>query len=183
MKLSRLRAGERLALAGAVALAVLLFADWFFLSTPDARLGAHETGIRGLGWFAAFLCIAAILATFAHAFTTVTHDAPAWPIVLGVFTAVLSVLALVAIIVRLIFQPTLGVDAGGADVDLEPVAYLALLASLVQAAGGLRIMGDERTDAPESHAQTEDVLRNAMRKPPPRESAAARPSRPDALAD
>lgn len=171
MKLSRLRAGERLALIGAIALAALLLCDWYFLSTPDARLGAQETGIRGMGWFAAFLCIAAIGSTLALAFTTVTHDAPAWPIVLGVFTAVLSVLALIAIVVRLIFQPTLGVGAGAGDVDLEPAAYLGLLASLTLAIGGLRIMGDERTDAPESHEQTQDVLRNALRKPPPPSAA------------
>ena len=45
-----MRKGEWLALGAAIALTLLLCADWFFLSTPDARVGAHESGWRSLGW-------------------------------------------------------------------------------------------------------------------------------------
>ena len=49
MKLSRIRTGERLMLGGAVALVVILSLDWFFLSTPDARLGRDPAGSPG--WY------------------------------------------------------------------------------------------------------------------------------------
>jgi hypothetical protein len=171
-----LRGGERTALAGAVALAVLLGFDWFFLSTPDARIGAHESGIRGLGWLPALLAVAAVACALALAVATVTQRAPAWPVVLSVFTTVLGTAATVAILVRHIAQPGLGVDAGNADVELEPAAYLGLLAALAVAVGGAWAMADERTDAPESIEQTEEVLRvrGAPRPAPPRTAPTAR---------
>jgi cytochrome bd-type quinol oxidase subunit 2 len=187
VKLSRVRSGERLALVAAVALAALLLFDWFYLSTPDARVGAHETGIRGLGWFISFLLLASIVAALAMVFTTATQRAQAWPIVLSVFTMVLASLGTLAIAVRLIAQPGLGVDAGNADVELEPAAFLGLLAAAAVAAGAWIGLLDERTDTPEARDQTEDVLRvrGAPLPPPPRENPAARtgPQPSDALAD
>jgi hypothetical protein len=175
VRLSRLRGGERTALVGAVALAVLLGFDWFFLSTPDARIGAHESGIRGLGWLAALLAVGAAASGIALTVATVTQRAPAWPVILSVLTTVLGTLATVAIVVRHLAQPGLGVDAGNADVDLEPAAYLGLLAALAVALGGARAMSDERTDAPESIAQAEEVLRarGAPRPAPPPTTARA----------
>ncbi len=170
MKLSRLRSGEKTALAGAVALAVLLAFNWFFLSTPDARVGQHESGIRSLGWFAEVLLILAILATFALVFFTVTQRAVAVPLLMAIFTTVLGFAAAVAIGVRLIAQPGLGVDAGNADVEVELPAYLGLLAAAAITFGGWRTMADERTDTKESIEQTEDVLRvrGGPRPAPPR---------------
>ncbi len=170
MKLSRLRSGEKTALAGAVALAVLLAFDWFFLSTPDARVGQHESGIRSLGWFAELLLIFAILATFALVFFTVTQRAVAVPLLMAIFTTVLGFAAFVAIGVRLVAQPGLGVDAGNADVEVELPAYLGLLAAAAIAFGGWRTMADERTDTKESIEQTEEVLRvrGGPRPAPPR---------------
>ena len=173
MKLRRLRSGERLALGGGVALAILLGFDWFFLSTPDARVGAHESGIRALGWFATLLVLGAIVAALAMTFAAVTQRAAAVPVVGAVFTALLGILATLAIGVRLIAQPGLGVDAGNADVDLELAAWLGLLAAAAIALGGWRAMADERTDTKDSIEQTEDVLRvrGAPRPAPPRTSA------------
>jgi hypothetical protein len=184
VKLSRLRSGDRLALLGAVALAVLLGFDWFFLSTPDARVGAHESGIRSLGWFAELLVLGAILTTLAMAYATATQRAHAWPIVLTVFSMILGLLATIAIAFRLIAQPGLGVDAGNADVEIEPAALLGLLAAVVLTYGAARAMGDERTDTDEAREQTEEVLRvrGAPRPAPPRENRAG-PGRPDAVAD
>lgn len=159
MRLSRLRSGETLALAGAVALAVLLAFDWFFLSTPDARVGQHESGIRSLGWFAELLLAVAILLALALAFFTVTQRATAVPITLAVFTTLFGALAVATIALRLVFQPSLGVDAGNADVEVELPAYLGLLAAAAIAAGGWRTLADERIDAGESIDQTEEVLR------------------------
>ena len=170
MRLSRLRQGERLALLGGVALAVMLALDWWFLSTPDARIGAHESGIRSLGWFAELLLLAAIFGALALAFVTVTQRPTAFPVVGAVLTAAAGLLAALTIVVRLIFQPTLGVDAGGGDVDVELPAWLGLLSALAIAAGGWLSVADERTDAPESLEQTEEVLRvrGAARPAPPR---------------
>ena len=159
MKLSRLRTGEWIALAAAIALIVLLAMDWFFLSTPDARIGAHESGIRSLGWFAELLVVGAILITLAMVVATATQHAPAWPVILGVLSVAFGVLAVLTIATRLIFQPSLGVDAPNPDVDVELPAYLGLLAAMVMTYGSWRAMTDERLDAPESIEQTEEVLR------------------------
>ena len=173
MKLSRLRSGERLALVGAVALAVLLGLRWFLLSTPDARIGAHESGIRSLGWFAELVLLAAILATLAMVFAAVTQRAAALPVVGAVLTTFLGIFATLTILLRLIAQPGLGVDAGNADVDVALPAYLGLISALAIAVGGWRAVADERTDMPESIEQTEDVLRvrGAPRPAPPREAS------------
>jgi hypothetical protein len=159
VKLSRLRTGEWIALAAAVALIVLLAMDWFFLSTPDARVGAHESGIRSLGWFAELLVVGAILVTLAAVVATATQHSPAWPVVLGVLSLGFGVLAVLTIAFRLIFQPSLGVDAPNPDVEVELPAYLGLLAAMVMTYGSWRAMTDERLDAPESIEQSEEVLR------------------------
>jgi hypothetical protein len=179
VRLSRLRTGERLALIGAVALAVLLGLDWYFLSTPDARVGAHETGIRAVGWFAAFLICAATLSGLILVFVTVTQRANALPIVFSVVTFALAFLAVVTIVVRLLWQPHLGVDAGRADVEIELPAWLALFSALTLAAGGWISMADERLDAEESIEHTQEVLRlrNNPRPAPP-ETAAPAETRP-----
>ena len=184
MKLSRLRSGERLALIGAVGLAVMLALDWWFLSTPDARIGAHESGIRSLGWFAALLLILAIASGLVLAFVTATQRASALPIVFSVLTFVLGLVAVLTVALRLIFQPTLGVDAVAADVEIELPAWLGLLSVLALAGGGWAAVLDERTDSPEALEQTEEVLRvrGAPQPPPPRDNPAG-PGRPDALAD
>jgi len=170
VRLSRLRTGEAIALIAAVLLAVLLALDWFMLSTPDARVGQHESGIRSLGWFAELLVIFAILSALALAFFTVTNRAPGVPVMLGVLTTCLGVFAFLAIAVRLVAQPGLGVDAGNADVDIRLPAYLGLVAAAGIVYGGWRTMADERTETKESLEQTEDVLRvrGAPRPAPPR---------------
>jgi hypothetical protein len=184
VKLSRVRSGERLALAGAIALSVLLCFDWFFLSTPDARVGAHESGWRSLGWPITLLLVAGILLALAMVFTTATQRAQGWPIVLTVFTFVVGTLGALAIAVRLVLQPGLGVDAGNADVEIELAAWLGLLSAVAIGCGGFIGELDERTDAPESLEQTEEVLRvrGAARPAPPRANPAG-PGPSDALAD
>ena len=89
---------------------------------------------------------------------------------LGVLTTCFGVFAMIAIAVRLIAQPGLGVDAGNADVDVELPAYLGLVAAAGITFGGWRTMADERTTTKESLEHTEDVLRvrGAPRPAPPR---------------
>ena len=170
MNLRRLRSGEIIALVSALALAVLLGTDWFLLSTPDARVGAHESGVRAIGWFAALLVFAAIGCALALAFFTVASRATALPVMFSVLTTAFGFIAFLTIAVRLIAQPGLGLEVGNADVDLELPAYLALLAAAGITYGAWRTMADERTGAKESLEQTEDVLRvrGAPRPPPPR---------------
>ena len=172
MNLKRLRTGEALALAGAVLLTVLLCFDWFFLSTPDARVGAHESGWRSMGWPITLLLMITIGVALAMVFTTVSSRAQGLPIVLTVFTCVLGLLSALLVCVRLIAQPGLGVDAGNVDVEIEPAAFLGLLSIFAILAGGWISQLDERTDAPESLQQTEDVLRvrGAARPAPPRQA-------------
>ena len=169
----RLRQGERLTLLSGIALAILLGLDWFFLSTPDARIGAHESGIRSLGWFAALLCLAAIGWSLALTFVTLTQRPTAFPVIAAVMTWIFGLLAVLAIAVRLIFQPTLGVDATAADVEVELPAWLGLIAAMGITLGGWLTLADERTNARESLEQTEDVLRvrGAARPVPPPRSA------------
>jgi hypothetical protein len=170
VKPRRLRSGETLAALAAIALAGLLALDWFFLSTPDARIGAHESGIRALGWPIEVLLILTILSALALAFLTVTNRAPGVPVMLSVVTTCLGVIATIAIAVRLVAQPGLGVEAGNADVEIELPAWLGLIAAAGIALGGWRTMADERTHTKESLEQTEDVLRvrGAPRPAPPR---------------
>jgi hypothetical protein len=169
VKLSRLRSGERLALVSAVGLIVLLGLNWYVLSTPDARIGAHESGIRALGWFAELIVLLAALLALGLVFATVTERATAIPLVLAVATTLAGILAVLTILVRLIAQPTLGVDASSADVDVALPAYLGLLCAAGIAGGGWLAMADERTDSADSRERTEDVLRvrGAPRPVPP----------------
>ena len=159
MRLSRLRGGERLALIGGIALAVMLGLDWWFLSTPDARVGQHESGIASLGWFAELWLLLAIIGALLLAFVTVTQRPTAFPVVVAVLTVFLGAFATIAILARLIFQPTLGVDAGAGDVEVELPAYLGLLSAMMITVGAWLATADERTDAAESLEQTEEVLR------------------------
>ncbi|HEV2062770.1 MAG TPA: hypothetical protein VGR12_07965 [Solirubrobacteraceae bacterium] len=170
MRPRRLRTGESIALVSAILLAVLLGLNWFELSTSDARIGAHESGIRALGWFAALLVIVAILGGLALAFFTMANRAPGVPVMLAVVTTCFALLAAVAIAVRLIAQPGLGLDVGNADVDVRLPAYLGLAVALLLLYGAWQTMADERTDTKESHEQTEEVLRvrGAPRPAPPR---------------
>jgi hypothetical protein len=184
MKLSRWRSGEWLLLAGTIALAALLGLRWFAVSTPQADLRASESGIAALGWLATFLLLAAIVAAVAQLAATATQTAAALPVTLSVVAFTLAFLALVAILVRLVLQPGLGIDAGNADVDLRWPAFAGALAALAMAAGAWRAMADERLDHPESHAQRDRVLAAAggARPAPPRGSTT--PSAPpDGLAD
>ena len=179
MKLSRLRSGEWIALVSAVLLIVLLGMDWYFLSTPDARVGAHESGIRSLGWFAVLLVALGILLTLAAVFTTARYRATSIPVILNVLATTFSLIAALTIAIRIVAQPGLGVEAGNLDVDVELPAYLGFLVAAAMTYGNWRAMGDERLEAEESLEQTEEALavRGAPRPPPP---AHAVPGPPEA---
>lgn len=176
MRLSRLRSGEWLALAGGVALLVLLPVRWFAVSTPQATFTATESGFGSIGWFAVLLVLAAIVSALALAITTLTRSGPALPVGLAVMSTATGVLATLAILVRLVLQPGLGIGAGNADVDLRWPVLLALLSAVAIAVGGWRAMADERTDGAESREQRRRALavRGPVRPPPPRGAGESR---------
>jgi hypothetical protein len=152
---SRLRAGEWTAAAGAAGLLVTLFLPWFGIelrgpagSLVDAGL-AEEGGTSGwsnLGWVTIALVLAAIGCAAWLVVANVVPRPVAQAVAASVLTATAGTLAFVALALRaLVFQP------GPNDiVGLRYGAWLGLLAALVLALGGWWATKDERTGAPES---------------------------------
>lgn len=158
MSLARLRAGEILAAVAAVGLLVVLGADWFELRSRVAIVGASSTGYASLGWFADALLIFAALCCLALAAATVTERAPRMPVALQTLAVVSSLVGVICVALRLVFQPSLGVGADDTSVDLLPGAYLGLTFSLLMFVGSWISIGDERTGSRFSREQTERVL-------------------------
>jgi hypothetical protein len=163
VRLRRLRAGEWLAAAGAAALAVVLFLDWFEERLPArvtetagrfVREGAGASGWSSLGWLMVALLFV-VIALAAWLVVATASDAPvSQPVMAAVLLSALAPLALVVLAIRVtIAQP-------GADdvMAVRPGAYLGLAALALVVAGAWRAIGDERTGAPES----------AYTPPPPR---------------
>jgi hypothetical protein len=164
---SRLRVGEWLAGAGAVALFVLMFFDWFNVGRYTAAAGEDQievslpdlpvslTGWGSLGWFMDVLVVVAILGGLALSYMTIKRASPAWPVGAGVLTWIFGSLIFLVLLVRVtIAQPH--VDA---VVDVSLPAYLGLVAAALIPLGAFLSIRDERTRSPEARAYT---------PPPPR---------------
>jgi hypothetical protein len=164
VSLRRLRAGEWLAAAGAVILVVALFLRWFEVQTR-ARVtetagrfvtaGPHTTGWSSLGWLLVALLVVVIALAVWMVVATAGDAAVSQPVMAAVLLSALGPLALIALAIRVaVAQP------GAADelVEVEPFAYLGLVALALVVAGAWRSIADERTGAPES----------AYTPPPPR---------------
>jgi hypothetical protein len=164
---SRLRAGELLAGLGALVLAVSLVLPWYDVAAP----GAHETGLRALGWFAVLVLVLTVLAGLGLVLATLRERSPARPLAIGVLAVPVALLAILVVVVRLIAQPGLGVDASDAEVALRWPAWAGLAGALAVLAGAWRSLADERTDTAEARAQTERALsvRGEPRPVPPRD--------------
>ena len=177
--MSRLRAGEWLAVVGAAALPVTLFLAWFGVDLPQETVQQRQFGGGGVlnvlntyavdswgsGWDAlGWLVIVIVLVAVACAAWLALANAAARPVAqlvaASVLTATAGTLAFVVLALRaLVFQP------GPNDlVVVRYGAWLGLLAALILAVGGWWATKDERTDAPES-AYTPPEPRPA---PPPR---------------
>jgi len=181
MRLSRLRSGEIVAGLGAVALIVALFLDWFEQPLPVFRridpgdavdaVGISppwvDSGWGSLGWLALVPIVVAVLCGLALVLATLAERTPVLPLAIGVMTVPWALLAILAILVRLMFQP--GDDA---HVDVRWATYLGLAGALAILLGAWRALADERTDTPEAIAQTERALsvRGAPRPAPPLDS-------------
>lgn len=127
-KPARLRRGEVLAGAGAVALLVFLFAlPWLAPSSGHTSTG--WSGLPILRW----LVVVSALTALALAFTQATRPAPAIPVTLSVFVTVLGAVTVILLIIRLLTTGS-GLEAG---------AWLGLLAAIGITVGGFLSMREE----------------------------------------
>jgi hypothetical protein len=154
MDLRRLRSGELLAGAGAVALALAIFLDWFggrsaWESMPIARV----------------LLVALIVCALTLVVLTVTSRTVALACSAAAITVGVGALTLVPVAYRVLLNE----PGSNAAVAVQSWAYLGLALVLATIAGAWRTLADERTRTTASLEQTERVLavRGAPRKPPP----------------
>jgi hypothetical protein len=166
---SRLRAGEWTAIAGAAVLLVALFLPWFGVELPGPAgnlvnpILAEAGGTSGwnrLGWLVIVLALAAIGCVAWLAIANATARPVAQSVAASVLAATGGTFAFIALALRtLIFQP-----GPNEIVTVRYGAWIGLLAALALALGCWWAIKDDRTDAPES-AYTPPEPRPA---PPPR---------------
>jgi hypothetical protein len=161
--LRRLRAGEWLAAAGAIALVAVLFLEWFEERLPArvsetagrfVRADPGASGWSSLGWLLVVLLVVVVALAVWLVVATAGDASVSQPVMAAVLLSALAPLVLVALAIRVtVAQPgaddTMAVQAGG---------YLGLAALALVVAGAWRAIADERTGAPES----------AYAPPPPR---------------
>ena len=131
VSLQRLRTGELIALAGAIAIIVSLFEGWY--ETPSGQLDAWDTFGP-----AVVLLLAAACAALALVASTVAERTPALPVAIGVWSVLLGVPAVIAAVVRALERPdhATAVSAG---------VWLALGGAVAILAGSWQALRDERT--------------------------------------
>lgn len=154
MDVRRLRGGELLAGAGAVALLVVMFLGWFggrsaWESMPVVRV----------------LLVALILCSLTIVVLTVTSRTVA----MACSAAVITIGAGVITLLPVAYRVAINEPGTNATVTVDAGAYLGLLLVLAVIAGAWRTLADERTGASESLRQAERALavRGAPRPPPP----------------
>jgi hypothetical protein len=130
MSLRRLRLGELLALAGAVCVIVSLLERWY--ENAYGNLTAWDTFGP-----AVVLLIAAALAALGLVLSTVTERSTALPVAAAVWSTLLSILATIAAVVRVLERP----DHATA---LCAGAWLALAGAILMLAGSWQSLRDER---------------------------------------
>lgn len=142
----RLRAGELLALAGAICVVVALFLPWY--ESAAGKLSAWDTFGP-----AVVLLIAAAAAALALFISALTERSPALPVAVEVWSTLLAIAAVVAAVVRVLERPQ------GAT-RLCAGAWVALAGSVLMLVGSWQAMRDERTSLYEP-------ARPPRRPPPP----------------
>ena len=158
--MSRMRAGEWMAAAGAIGLFILMFFDWFgvSLTLPSQReasdgVTAHVVYASGslsgwstLGWFMDILVCVLIFGGLALSYMTVKRASPAWPIGAAVLTWIVGSLIFLVLLVRVtIAQPSID-----ELLAVEPAGYLGLACAALIPAGGFLSIRDERTRTAEA---------------------------------
>jgi hypothetical protein len=132
MSLRRLRAGELIALAGAICVVVSLALPWY--ENQEGKLNAWTT----FGLAVALLILGAC-AALALVVATATERTTALPVAAGVWSTCLGIIATVAGLVRLLERPehSSALCAG---------AWLAFAGALAILTGSWLSMRDERTE-------------------------------------
>lgn len=160
MDLGRLRFGDWVMAAGGVAVLVVMFLDWFKAAEPvetpvaGGEVLVFENRLNAWQAFTAVdivLAAAAVLAIVTFLATALQPTA-AVPLALGVFTALLAIVALVLVVTRLIWPPDVGTGDLVATIRLAG-AWIGLVASTVLAGGALASIRDERVPDPENPAE------------------------------
>lgn len=131
MKLSRLRVGELLALAGAILVIAALTRPWY--ENAGASLSAWAT----FGPAVVLVMIAA-LAGLVLVLTTITERSTAFPVAAAIWSILFGLIGVIAAIVRVLERPH------GAT-SLCAGAWLALVGTILILAGSWQSMRDERT--------------------------------------
>jgi hypothetical protein len=141
----RIRLGEALMGVGAIALFLLLFADWF------KGGGVSRSGWSSVGWALDILLVAVLAMVALTLAFTVGRAKVAIAVGADVLTVALSIITFVIALLRvLIFQPDLDLGLGNEAVTVQLAGYLGLLALALIVVGSWITIGDERTDAPDS---------------------------------
>jgi hypothetical protein len=130
VSLRRARAGELIALAGAVCVIVSLFEPWY--QTPSGNQDAWST--FGPAVVLLMLAAAAALVLFL---ATITEHSTALPVSAGVWCVLLGLIAVIAAVVRLLERPDQATS-------LCAGAWLGFAGALLILAGAWQSMRDER---------------------------------------
>jgi len=169
VKLSRLRAGEAIAAASAIALLVFTFLDWYGAEVSGQVAAISLGGGAGAGGSAWQTLEGVSLVLAANAAVAIgaallrlsgSHWEPAIPP--SAVVAVLGGLSTVLVLLRILIPPDFG-DLGGVPINatLKLGAFLGLAAAAGVAYGGYRAMGERGT----SFEAIADALSRDRRKP------------------
>jgi prepilin signal peptidase PulO-like enzyme (type II secretory pathway) len=131
MRLTRLRSGELMALAGVVCVIVALTRPWY--ENLEGTLSAWAT----FGPAVALVMIAALVALML-VLTTITERSTALPVAAAVWSTLFGTIGAIAALVRVLERPD------GA-IALCAGAWLALAGTLLIAIGSWQSLRDERT--------------------------------------
>jgi hypothetical protein len=126
----RLRAGERLAAGGGLALLVSLFLPWYGVG------GADVSGFEAFSVIDLLLALLALLA-IALAVLQVVQDGPTLPVGAAVLAATLGKLGVVLVLFRIVVEP------GSSVLEVQVGAWFALAAAVAITAGGWLSLADE----------------------------------------
>lgn len=153
MKLGRLRAGEAIAVASALALFVVMFFSWYGAEVSgqvgEIALGGGS-GAGGSAWqsldLIALVLMATIVVSFGAALLRVTGSSWEPVIAPSAVVAVLGGLSTLLVLFRILVPPDFGA-LGGVTVNatLELGVFLGLAAAFGIAYGGYRAMAERGT--------------------------------------
>lgn len=132
MSLRRLRSGELIALAGAIAMIVALTQPWY--ENAQGKLDAWDTFGPTV-----VLLILATAGAVALVVATLTERSTALPIAAAVWSTLFGLVAVIAAIVRLLERPEHATS-------LCVGAWLGLVGAVAILAGSWQAMRDERTE-------------------------------------